>query len=216
MAIVETCQYCGHQVTAPDAFGGSEVDCPACGELILLPMLPLDLDEMMPATVELGSTARSSAVGTQFRAAPHDLADRLLVRCDKCFQRYLVPPTAIDQLFDCPKCEHTFRVPREALDAKRRSEIAAASGLSESVVADAAPNSPTLGAEMLVEVGLIDEQQSEGAPLREQRIYQSWVPRRIRRRINAVTTFVQYHILGLMIAVVLITTWFVALTYVLW
>ena len=217
MAIVETCRHCGHDATAPEEFAGREVPCPGCGESIHLPApSSLDAEELMSATVELTPGAASpSASNSRDVATPGVEHDKLLVRCDKCFQRYLIPSTEIDQPFDCPKCQNRFRVPREALETKTRAEVAAASGLSESVVAEAAPESPTLGAEMLVEVGLIDGQGSEGAPLRKQRDAFAWVPSGVRACGARVKTFVQDHILGLTLIVISVTVWFIAMVYAL-
>ena len=202
MAIVYPCSHCGKQVTAPDSFGGHEVACPDCGETVFLPG-SLEAEDLAPANIALAASKRKDSGRAE---------EKVRVRCDQCFQPYLVPPSAVDIDFDCPKCGHTFRVSAIALQVGRDPDASGKHNLKTSAASEAA----TLGDDLLVELSSLDEAAADGVPLPPVSSHSSWIPGPVRRCIDRTTRLTRERPIALAIGVLVVIAWTVVLLYFLW
>lgn len=201
MPIVERCQNCGNRVTAPDAFAGQDVPCPGCSAAVHLPAAVLDIEDLQPVAFAASSAATVAN-------SEQKVGQKVLVRCDECFQPYLVEPSAVDLEFDCPKCQHTFSVSAEALHLSSDK-----SQLQRNLKA-ATSTSPTLGDELLVDLESLEQSAGRGAPLRSSDRL-TWVPATIRHRVASLLRLVEDHPIRLLAIVITATAFLLAIAYVL-
>ncbi|MCG8585896.1 MAG: hypothetical protein MI757_14410 [Pirellulales bacterium] len=201
VAVIHLCNHCGKQITAPDGFAGMEVVCPSCEERVQLPASTLDADDLMPSSVALGS-----------QSSPQSKEEaKVQVRCDECFQPYIVPASAVDLMFDCPKCHHTFRVSAEALQAGRTPEASGHQNLKTAAAAD----STTLGDELLVGLDSLDATDMVGAPLQSSRQNLTWLPAGLRRKVLSTQRFIEDHPIAIVAVVVGTIAWALVLAFLL-
>jgi hypothetical protein len=201
MDIVYPCTYCGYKIAAPEQFAGREVKCPQCREVVCLPSTLLDIDELTPTNV-LWSVSHASQAATAEN-------ERVVVRCDQCFQQYIVPAASVDYEFVCAKCQHTFRVPAAALDAARGAVV----GGIEKLKAGMAAGAMSLSEQSLAELALLDQSASEGTPLRRDRDSFAWAPKKLRRSVAAAMNWIEEHPFALVAIVAGTGAWAAVLLY---
>jgi hypothetical protein len=192
MDIVCSCNQCGNRISAPAAFAGLEIPCPICHFAIPLPDCVLDAEDLLSANVALYTSPSTAQSATD---------DRVLVRCDQCFQQYLVPAATIDHQFDCPKCQHTFSVPATALQNAHNLD----QGIDEQ-------RTNPFGSETLDE---LEATAYEGSPLHAPHRPYAWLPNGLRQAVTSIMHFVEHHPLALVAMVVGLIAWMFILAFVL-